>query len=78
MDYKLTKEQIKDIEVRTEGFKKKYVELTKEFSVDFLCYPQLVPVQGIPQQAGSFVTIAHMEIIDRKYAPIPSPIIQEK
>lgn len=69
----LTEEQQKDVDERATKFKEKYAALAAEFQMDFICYPQLVPTQE-----GHFVTIVNMQIVDRKYTPVPSPIIKEK
>ncbi len=69
MDQKITPEQQQDINSRVDEFKKEYLALVEKFQVDFVAYPQYVQVQG-----GGFVTLANMQILDKKYLPTPSPI----
>lgn len=65
----LTPEQEADVEIRLKEFKERYLALVTEFEVDFVSYPQYV--QTGPQV---FSTYNAMQLMDKKYAPVPSPI----
>lgn len=71
----LTEEQQKDINERVEGFRTGYLELVKQFEVDFVSYPQY------QQQAdGTYSTIPTLTVVDKKYLPqqgIKSPFVEQ-
>lgn len=68
----LTPEQQEDVEIRLKEFKERYLALVQEFEVDFVSYPQYV--QTGPQV---FSTYNAMQLMDKKYAPVPSPLNDE-
>jgi len=69
MEQPLTEEQQKDIEDRVKSFTEKYKALTEEYQVDFLSYPQFIQIgQGV------FGTSMNIQLVDKKYTPIPSPL----
>lgn len=63
----LTPEQEAEFQARQQEFKEKYVALTEEYQCDFIAFPQLVP-----QQNMTFALVSSMQIVDKKYAPVPS------
>lgn len=69
----LTKEQQEDIQNRIKEFREKYLELTKKYQVDFASFPQHIQLGE-----GVYGTMIQTTIMDRKYAPIPSPYTDKK
>lgn len=72
MNTELTEEQQTDIDTRIEEFLKRYRDNVLELEVDFVSYPQYV-------QTGqnTFSTYNGIHTVDKKYAPIPSPLAND-
>lgn len=68
----ITEEQQVDIDTRVAEFKEKYEALVKETQVDFVTYPQKIQIgQGV------YADTCTIQIVDKKYLPIPSPLNEE-
>lgn len=68
----ITEEQQKDIDVRVEEFRTRHLANVEELQVDFITYPQYVQVA--PNVYGTY---NGMHLVDKKYAPVPSPLNEE-
>lgn len=69
---KLTPEQQEDINTRVEAFRKDYSSLVEKYQVDFITYPQFAR-----HEQGFFGVISQMMVVDKKYAPVPSPFQED-
>lgn len=65
----LTKAQQKDSDERVEEFSKRYAANVEELQVDFSSFPQYVQIGP-----NLFGTLSSAKLVDKKYAPIPSPL----
>lgn len=72
MEYNLTDEQKKDVQTRSEGFRKEYQAIIEKYQVDFMCIPEYLPTRQ------GFLTGISMQVFDKKYLPIESPIQKEQ
>lgn len=70
-NYPVTEEQQKDIDERVAEFRKRYLANVEELQVDFVSFPQYVQTQQ-----GFYGTIPSMQLVDKKYMPIPSPFAE--
>lgn len=72
MEPTLTPEQIDDVKSRVEEFRKRHIANVEELEVDFTLYPQYVQIGP-----NVFATQSSMQLADRKYASIPSPLAND-
>lgn len=72
MEQTLTDEQKQDVQDRMEEFKKRHLVNVEELGIDFVTFPQYVQIAP-----DVFGTANGMQMVDRKYAPVPSPVTQE-
>lgn len=72
MDTQITPEQQEDIEKRVQDFRARHIANVEELEVDFIAYPQYAQVGP-----NIYSTYMNMQIVDKKYAPIPSPLNDE-
>lgn len=68
----ITPEQQEDINSRVEEFKKRHLANVEELMVDFVHFPQYVQIGP-----AVFGTQNTLQIVDKKYAPIPSPLMND-
>ena len=73
METKLTEEQQKDSAQRIATFKAGYQKLVAELQVDFLWFPQF-----IPNQQGTFSIGIGVQMMDKKYMPVESPLTKDE
>lgn len=66
---KLTPEQEADIQKRVDQFKKDFSEICKKNEVDIISVPEFIPTPR-----GTFEIVVAITIMDKKFAPIKSPI----
>lgn len=67
----LTPEQQEDITTRVTEFRQRYLDNVAELEVDFVCFPQYQQ-----QPEGYFVTVPNMQMVDKRYMPVPSPFTE--
>jgi len=71
MNQDITSEQQQDINDRVAKFREGYLDLVKQYEVDFVSYPQFIQTRG-----GAFQVVTPINLVDKKYLPTPSPLQQ--